>query len=111
MRGDAGNSWRGRLRFALFLLRATDGAGLGTRDWQADLLPGHLGTLWDPLGLHVLLTQSLFVKQVANFHDVSNDLHWACDCFLTGREVILHFFQVRSRSPALFILVPVKSFK
>lgn len=110
MGGDAGYSWGGRLHFALFLLWVANRAGLGTGDRKADLLPGRLWALWDALRLHVFLAQSLFVKQVADLHDVPNDLHRPCGRLFTGGEVILHFFQVGSRSPALFILVPAKSF-
>lgn len=104
--GDASHSWRGRLCFTLSIWGGAYGAGFGAGNRQADLLPGHLGALWSAVRLQVFLSGGPLVAQVADLHDVSNDLHGSGDCFFTWRDVILHLLQVRRRSPALFILVP-----
>lgn len=108
MWGNSGYSGWSRLCFAVSILWGINRAGVSAGDWQAYLPPGDLWTLWDTFSLHILLTKSFLVKEVADLHDVSYDLHWACHSLLTGREVILHLFEVRRWSPALLILVPVK---
>lgn len=106
MGGDAGHSWRGRLCFTLSIWWGADGAGFGAGNRQADLLPGHLGALRSAVRLRVLLGGRPLVAQVADLHDVSDDLDRSGDRLLTRGDVVLNLLQVRRRSPALFILVP-----
>lgn len=106
MGGNASDSWRGRLCSNLSIWWGDDGAGFGAGNRQADLLPGHLGALRSGVRLQVFLGGGPLATQVADLHDVSNDLHGSGDSLFTWWDVIFHLLQVRSRSPALFILVP-----
>lgn len=106
MGGDPSHSWRGGLRFTLPIWWGGNGAGLGAGNGQADLLPGHLGALRGTVRLQVFVGGGPLVAQVADLHDVSNNLHGSCDGLFTWRDVVLHLLQVRRRSPALFVLVP-----
>ena len=132
MGGDArhgrrgGLSGRGRLRLALSVQQrrrwhggACGGGsnaghisnGLCAWQWQADLPPRQQGAL---LGegrrrRHgVLVAQWLLVvQQVADLHDVADDLDGARRRLLPLRgEVLLHLFEVGGRGPAFLILVP-----
>lgn len=106
VRCDAGHSWRGRLCFSLSIWWGADRAGFSAGNRQADLFPGHLRALQSTVRLRILLSGGPLVAQIADLHDVANDLYGSGDCLLTGGDVVLHLLQVRRRSPALFILVP-----
>lgn len=70
---------------------------------QADLALGDVALRCNatlPVSLDVLLANRLLLQQVADLHDVADDLHGACQGFLTGGEIFLHLFQVGSRGPA-----------
>ena len=81
-------SW---LCFALCFLWCVASADVRAGDRQADLPSRHTGAfLWEGFSLHILLTQGFLVEQVADFHDVANDLHWTSHSLLTGGELIFH---------------------
>ena len=48
---------------------------------------------------------ALLLEEVADLHDVADDLHGAGQGLLPGGEVLLHLLQVRGGGPALFTQV------
>lgn len=52
--------------------------------------------------LDVLLANRLLLQQVADLHDVSDDLHGARQRLLPWGEILFNLLQVGGRGPALF---------
>lgn len=108
LRGNPGHGWGALGQLGDGPLGDTQGAAVGSiaEDGQADLLLGD-GGLW---GLAfswggLLVPGCLFVQQVADLHDVPDDLHRACQILLPCWQVILGFLQVGCWCPALFAQV------
>lgn len=104
LRGDPGHG-----RGALGQLRRgplgdAQGTAVGgvAEDGEADLFLGDGGFRSLAFRRRLLLPRCLLVEQVADLHDVPNDLHRTRQVLLPGWQVILGFLQIGRWCPALF---------
>ena len=108
LRGNPGHGWGALGQLGDGPLGDAQRAAIGgvAEDGQADLLLGDGGLRALAFSRGGLLVPGcLLVQQVADLHDVPNDLHWACQILLPCWQLVLGFLQVGCWRPALFAQV------